>query len=72
MGAWIEIISSIGFGLLKIKSHPTMGAWIEIKRIIKFSDAVMSHPTMGAWIEINAYFVKNIGHKVAPHDGCVD
>ena len=34
-------------------SHPTMGAWIEIRlyrscSILRF----VSHPTMGAWIEI--------------------
>ena len=29
MGAWIEIISSKSFSV-NLKSHPTMGAWIEI------------------------------------------
>ena len=35
------------------KSHPTMGAWIEIyhKEYIK-KVVGKSHPTMGAWIEI--------------------
>ena len=34
-------------------SHPTMGAWIEIKNIkSRFRVALKSHPTMGAWIEI--------------------
>ena len=34
-------------------SHPTMGAWIEIrdKECILGHEAE-SHPTMGAWIEI--------------------
>ena len=38
---------------LQLVSHPTMGAWIEIK-INEFSikKRTRSHPTMGAWIEI--------------------
>ena len=34
------------------KSHPTMGAWIEIKPLVKTDGTLSSHPTMGAWIEI--------------------
>ena len=52
MGAWIEI--SIGDrNSVTIKSHPTMGAWIEIV-VFLVSEVMleMSHPTMGAWIEI--------------------
>ena len=30
MGAWIEIGKSTLMGLIIKKSHPTMGAWIEI------------------------------------------
>ena len=33
-------------------SHPTMGAWIEIKSARDGYNSWMSHPTMGAWIEI--------------------
>ena len=31
MGAWIEILIAVGFELPHIMSHPTMGAWIEMK-----------------------------------------
>ena len=54
-------------------SHPTMGAWIEIKirqQIIK--DFYKSHPTMGAWIEILLRRLMFLARIVAPHDGCVD
>ena len=54
-------------------SHPTMGAWIEIRvaflTCLAFSE---SHPTMGAWIEIINVPSASIGKHVAPHDGCVD
>ena len=30
MGAWIEIIVVVNFVILLFRSHPTMGAWIEI------------------------------------------
>ena len=34
-------------------SHPTMGAWIEIKLYTPvYTTISWSHPTMGAWIEI--------------------
>ena len=34
-------------------SHPTMGAWIEIKvEYLVVETRGQSHPTMGAWIEI--------------------
>ena len=52
MGAWIEI--SLGLSQFQyVKSHPTMGAWIEIINGVIYScDLLKSHPTMGAWIEI--------------------
>ncbi len=37
----------------RIRSHPTMGAWIEIGRVDRSDfQPARSHPTMGAWIEI--------------------
>ena len=34
-------------------SHPTMGAWIEIKtEVNELINGITSHPTMGAWIEM--------------------
>ena len=33
-------------------SHPTQGAWIEIKELSKGYECTKSHPTQGAWIEI--------------------
>ena len=52
MGAWIEIAIPPAIACAT-PSHPTMGAWIEIKsvKVIMLSNA-KSHPTMGAWIEI--------------------
>ena len=73
MGAWIEICS-VSVGAVFFKSHPTMGAWIEI--IVKVMSALLhttSHPTMGAWIEIeNTSGMTSLQCRVAPHDGCVD
>ena len=40
------------YGLVTNMSHPTMGAWIEIKKTIIDGITFESHPTMGAWIEI--------------------
>ena len=35
------------------KSHPIMGAWIEIDgKFLLYPVSLMSHPIMGAWIEI--------------------
>ena len=52
MGAWIEICE-VGYDDGSYhKSHPTMGAWIEINLISFFEKTLASHPTMGAWIEI--------------------
>ena len=38
-----------------LKSHPTMGAWIEIQNYynVCYVGGQGSHPTMGAWIEIS-------------------
>ena len=52
MGAWIEIVGIVLLMLCPLLSHPTMGAWIEIKNGESVSMSVASHPTMGAWIEI--------------------
>ena len=53
-------------------SHPTMGAWIEMKSMFNMTDTAMSHPTMGAWIEISFSILLYPVSIVAPHDGCVD
>ena len=52
MGAWIEIWLLTRYLGSSSRSHPTMGAWIEIEysRADLFENE--SHPTMGAWIEI--------------------
>ena len=42
------------------QSHPTMGAWIEIKPLVKTDGTLSSHPTMGAWIEISLLFYLQI------------
>ena len=54
------------------KSHPTMGAWIEIVICRYIYNCTMSHPTMGAWIEIKVLSIMTQLFFVAPHDGCVD
>ena len=52
MGAWIEIyIDDDEYYRIK-ESHPTMGAWIEIRMEVERQTNMKSHPTMGAWIEI--------------------
>ena len=52
MGAWIEIYAK-DYMNGDDESHPTMGAWIEIKKEKPFYEFIaQSHPTMGAWIEI--------------------
>ena len=52
MGAWIEIYKSLLTMRIFSRSHPTMGAWIEINNLTTLYVNIMSHPTMGAWIEI--------------------
>ena len=37
MGAWIEIIIREGIPQYVLESHPTMGAWIEIFKLLDFS-----------------------------------
>ena len=51
---WVRGLKSIGDGYKKgmEKSHPTMGAWIEIAIRHRSHRWPPSHPTMGAWIEI--------------------
>ena len=52
MGAWIEILFNTYLVAVKA-SHPTMGAWIEIKLFLIINlHHQLSHPTMGAWIEM--------------------
>ena len=49
-----------GFCPMVSRSHPTMGAWIEInKRLSEASSHSLSHPTMGAWIEISGVMFAN-------------
>ena len=52
MGAWIEINMFTPKNAEPKPSHPTMGAWIEIKVGKAAIIGATSHPTMGAWIEI--------------------
>ena len=35
MGAWIEIFQCPSYYCTSLKSHPTMGAWIEIDMVYK-------------------------------------
>ncbi len=57
----------------RTESHPTRGAWIEIRSMsIECSASNWSHPTQGAWIEIPILFCPCLVILVAPHTGCVD
>ena len=56
----------------QVKSHPSRGAWIEIKEMIKMAIKCESHPSRGAWIEIQSNMMEKNLHAVAPLTGCVD
>ena len=73
MGAWIEIWMVLAI-MQVFKSHPTMGAWIEIQNYynVCYVGGQGSHPTMGAWIEMPYLPTLQRYVVVAPHDGCVD
>ena len=51
---WVRGLKSshVQYTIKLNESHPTMGAWIEIKTSYKTLVIDKSHPTMGAWIEI--------------------
>ena len=54
-------------------SHPTMGAWIEIRGHVSATTAVSSRTPR--WVRGLKYFQKQLHivlYTVAPHDGCVD
>ena len=54
-------------------SHPSRGAWIEIRMAMTISVSVMeSHPSRGAWIEIADCIAMLLSCCVAPLTGCVD
>ena len=40
------------FDVVKVKSHPARGAWIEIHEEALEWGVKTSHPARGAWIEI--------------------
>ena len=41
--------------LVASRSHPTRGAWIETKGLLKVMQDSGSHPTRGAWIETRPF-----------------
>ena len=57
---------------IKKRSHPSRGAWIEIRAPVVATLTGMSHPSRGAWIEIKVAIVTASGHTVASLTGCVD
>ena len=73
MGAWIEIKSQELEDIRKEKSHPTMGAWIEILQFIWISTKYQSRtPRWVRGLKSLNKSHKVDGEYVAPHDGCVD
>ena len=59
--------------MVRIGSHPTRGAWIEIICLVVVGFGLFgSHPTRGAWIEIRPDLWCTTTTPVAPHTGCVD
>ena len=63
--------SLLGGGV--VKSHPTMGAWIEITDdIVKICEILSRTPRWVRGLKYeNADLCRRVA-KVAPHDGCVD
>ena len=53
-------------------SHPSRGAWIEIRDRVKENKLRQSHPSRGAWIEMRKHGLWESGRRVAPLTGCVD
>ena len=58
--------------MIRSKSHPSRGAWIEIFTFKANGKEVMSHPSRGAWIEIKREKIAGELPEVAPLTGCVD
>ena len=55
-----------------VLSHPSRGAWIEMKAAMPGRALLTSHPSRGAWIEIVSYSLSMMSPMVAPLTGCVD
>ena len=53
-------------------SHPSRGAWIEIRETQEQWFDKLSHPSRGAWIEIIVSGEHLNTEHVAPLTGCVD
>ncbi len=54
-------------------SHPSRGAWIEMRYMSRVTCFESSHPSRGAWIEIySSLFNVIVPESVAPLTGCVD
>ena len=53
-------------------SHPSRGAWIEIRDLCDQELSDPSHPSRGAWIEIARPPATSGRICVAPLTGCVD
>ena len=75
MGAWIEIFSTTGKTMEQVtaKSHPTMGAWIEI--LLPICYLFQLNRRTPRWVRGLKYGILENYNKVvivAPHDGCVD
>ena len=73
MGAWIEIYRFAQKVSNFLKSHPTMGAWIEIP---SFQVCFVVQPgRTPRWVRGLKYLeecTSTLEKTVAPHDGCVD
>ena len=54
------------------KSHPSRGAWIEIRETNRTTSRYESHPSRGAWIEMMLMVEQFDAALVAPLTGCVD
>ena len=54
------------------RSHPSLGAWIEMDQRRGVAICFASHPSRGAWIEIPRHSLQPVRITVAPLTGCVD
>ena len=58
--------------MLRPRSHPSRGAWIEMPLALPLDACRRSHPSRGAWIEILVNYGRDCHNNVAPLAGCVD
>ena len=73
MGAWIEIYQSPFECKTSVRSHPTMGAWIEIWKVSSITSEISGRTPR--WVRgLKSCYHITIDRRmlVAPHDGCVD